>query len=308
MRRKIFIGTRGSFLALAQANEIKKKLKVFWPRFYFSLKIIKTVGDEFQTVELFKKNNIGVFTKTLERKLLDKKIDIAVHSLKDLPTDLPERLCLAAFPKRRDTRDVLISKNRFSLKTLPPGAVVGTGSPRRKRQLLRTRPDLKLVDIRGNLDTRVSKVLTEKKVDAIVVARAGLLRVRKYLTYACAITPEVLLPAVGQGALGIEARSDDSQVLRILKKLNHPPTEKKALAERSLLKHLQGGCRVPLGVHSVIRGNKIVLKAAVFSVKTNGFVDGKITRPIDRYENAGKLLAKLLIKKGAAKFLKEARP
>ena len=307
VRRRFLIGTRGSLLALAQANEIKKKLKTFWPKFDFPLVVIKTTGDEFQTVELFKKNNTGVFTKALEKKLIGKKIDIAVHSLKDLPTQLPKGLCLAAFPKRQDVRDVLISRGRFTLKTLPPGAWVGTGSPRRKSQLRHLRPDLKLIDIRGNLDTRVAKVLKEKKYDAVLVARAGLLRVKKYLKHACSIPPWVLLPAVGQAALGIEARENDGEVLRLVKKLNHERTQKEALAERELLRCLQGGCRVPVGVFSSVKGEKIFLRARVFSVKNGDFLEAQMAASAAQPEKTGRFLARKLLKKGALKFLKEAR-
>ncbi len=305
---KVFrIGTRGSRLALAQAKGVQRLLRLKLPRLRTCLVVIKTFGDEFQGVELFKKNNIGVFTKRLEEKLLRHEIDLAVHSLKDLPTDLPQGLRLAAFPKRLDPSDVLISKQRFSILDLPIGASVGAGSPRRKSQIHLLRPDLELHDIRGNLDTRVRCVINEKKYDAIIVARAGLLRLKKYLKYARVIPPEKLLPAVGQAALGLEIRTDDAEAFKIARKLNHPATEKTVLMERRFLEVLQGGCRVPVGVYSSIRDGKIYLKTAVFSTKTKGIIKGEILKPIKQYREAGSILAKRLLKNGAGKFLKEAR-
>lgn len=307
MRRVVRIGTRGSQLALAQARDIQKRLSRRHRSVAFKLVVIKTAGDEFQSVELFKRKKTGVFTKAIEEKLLRNEIDIAVHSLKDLPTELPRGLCLAAFPKRLDAADVLISRKRFGLSSLPRGASVGTGSPRRKRQLLLARPDLKLVDIRGNLDTRIAKVLKQKRYDAVVVARAGLLRLRKYLKYASPLSPRAVLPAVGQAALGIQARSEDSEVLRLTRFLNDARTQKEVLAERSFLKKLMGGCRVPAGIHSKVRGARLYLKAAVFSTKGKSFVRGEISGPAGRYGELGAALAKRLLKKGAGKFVKEAR-
>ncbi len=301
------IGTRGSGLALAQAGEIKRRLESLYPAVGFRLVIIKTTGDEFQSVELFKKEAIGVFTKAIEKKLIKKEIDIAVHSLKDLPTELPKGLMLAAFPKRLDRRDVLISKTRFSLSSLPKGARVGTGSPRRKRQILLERPDLELVDIRGNLDTRVSMVLKEKKLDAIVVARAGLLRLGKYLKYAAPISPWKMLPAVGQAALGIEIRAKDKETLKLVRPLNHRPTEVAVLAERHFLKILQGGCRVPVGIFSSSKDGKMRLKASVFSVESPDAVSSEILGLEKNYKRLAESLGKLLLKKGASRFLKEAR-
>ena len=186
------IGTRGSLLALTQAKFVKHALEKLNRKIRFEIIIVKTVGDEFQSVELFKKNNVGVFTGELEKKLAAGQIDIAVHSLKDVPTDLGKGLILAAYPKREPARDVLITRNRSSLRNLPFGAGVGTGSPRRKRQLALLRPDLKLKDMRGNLDTRVNQVLVERKYDAVVVAYAGLLRLKKYLKHAFPISEKQL--------------------------------------------------------------------------------------------------------------------
>ena len=176
-RKIIRLGTRGSRLALAQAGQVRRRLSAAWPGLRFEIVTVKTLGDEFQGVELFRQSGVGVFTKAIEKKLLSGEIDLVVHSLKDLPTDLSRGLVLAAVPRRLDAADVLLSKKRLTLSQLPAGAMVGTGSPRRKRQLLLARPDLKVRDLRGNLDTRVSKMLCGE-LDAIVLARAGLLRLK----------------------------------------------------------------------------------------------------------------------------------
>jgi hydroxymethylbilane synthase len=307
MKRAVRIGTRGSRLALAQAREVRKRLSRRHRGTAFKLVIVKTTGDEFQSVELFKRNKTGVFTKAIEEKLLRGEIDLAVHSLKDLPTELSKGLCLAAIPKRLDPRDVIVSRGRYSLLSLPKGALVGTGSPRRKRQMLLARPDLRLVDIRGNLDTRVAKVLREKKLDAVVVARAGLMRLNKYLRYACPLSPRIVLPAVGQAALGIQARSGDRDILRLAAFLNHEATRREALAERGFLRAIEGGCRVPAGIYSKIRNGRLYLKAAVFSALGKGFAADALSGPAARSERLGERLAKRLLKKGAAGFVKEAR-
>ena len=307
MQRIITIGTRGSRLALAQARGVRRGLEKRFPRALFETVIIKTTGDEFQSVELFKKNDTGVFTKAIERKLLSREIDIAVHSLKDLPTRTARGLTLAAFPRRLDTRDALISRGRFDLHSLPKGAAVGTGSLRRKRQILRVRPDLRLKDVRGNLDTRIAKVLEKRDLDAVIVARAGLLRLKKYLRYARPIPAEELLPAVGQAALGLEARKNDHAVLRMLKTLNDPRTERTVTAERQFLKTLRGGCRVPVGIHSRIQGMTLRLQAAVFSVKTDQVLEDELSGPAKDAERLGVRLARRLLQKGAGKLLAEAR-
>lgn len=302
------IGTRGSLLALTQAKFVKHSLEKLNRKIRFEIIIVKTTGDEFQSVELFKKNNVGVFTGELEKKLAAGQIDIAVHSLKDVPTDLGKGLILAAFPKREPAGDVLVTRNRLSLRNLPSGAVVGTGSPRRKRQLALIRPDLKLKDMRGNLDTRVNQVLIERKYDAVVVAYAGLLRLKKYMKYAYPVSEKQLLPAVGQAALGIEIRKSDSMAYTAVRKLNHLHTEYRVGAERSLLKALHGGCRVPIGVRSVIKRQKLHLEASVFSVKNSDYVTGEVSGAASDYVEIGRRLAKDLKKKGAARFLREARP
>lgn len=301
------IGTRGSRLALAQAKSVAALLRSKNKDLRARIVIIKTLGDEFQSVELFKKTNVGVFTKAIEKALLTRKIDLAVHSLKDLPTDLPRGLVLAAVPKREDPRDCLVSKKKYTLKSLPIGASVATGSPRRKRQILKARPDLRLVDVRGNLDTRIGRVLKENKYDAVVLAAAGLRRLGRYLNFAKMIPVLSVLPAVGQAALGLQVRSGDKNLFKAVRRLNHTPTERAAGAERAFLKALQGGCRVPVGVHVQIRGGKLHFTAAVFSTRSDARVSGTIVAPADKAVLAAQKLARALLKKGAIKFMKEAR-
>lgn len=303
----IRVGSRGSKLALAQASEVIRKLKQLRPDLRLELVPVKTYGDEYQSVEIFKRTQVGVFTKEIEKKLLNGTIDIAVHSLKDLPTDLPRGLKLAAVPKRASVEDVLISRHQYTLESLPPGARVGTGSPRRKRQLLRLRPDLKVTDLRGNLDTRAAKVLKEKKLDAVMVARAGLERLGKFKRFCRVIPAKSVLPAVGQGALGLQTRANDPAVEKIARLLNHPETEVLTRAERGFLKELRGGCRVPVGIFAKKVGSKIHLKAAVFSVKSPACVEAESIRPFVQALEAAKLLARELLKKGARNFLLEAR-
>ncbi len=290
------IGTRGSALALAQSGGILRALQKSHRGIHFRLVVVKTMGDRNQRSDIFDHGVVGIFTKELEKALFARAIDIAVHSLKDLPTDLPRGLRLAAFPKREDARDVLISRKRYSLKTLPKGAVVGTGSPRRKRQMEHARSDLRLVDIRGNLDTRVGKVLKDKTLDAVVVARAGLLRLKKFSRYARPIPEEQVLPAVGQGALGLEVRAEDRRTRSLARKLNHRPTEMKVTAERAFLKELEGGCRVPVGIVSKLKAGKLALEAIVFSVSGDAWTRQAITGPASKGEYLGKKLAKKCLK------------
>lgn len=293
---------------MAQAREVQRSLKRAFPSKKFSLKIIQTLGDEYQSVDFFRRNNIGVFTKAIEKELLSGRIDIAVHSLKDLPTEPAKGLKLAAIPKREDVRDAFISRKRYTLETLPFGAVVGTGSPRRKRQLMLLRPDLKATDMRGNLDTRVRKTVKEGKFDAVLIAQAGLLRVKKYLKYAAPVSEEMILPAVGQAALGLQVRANDAETARLVRRLNHAKTEQAVTAEREFLTALHGGCRVPVGVLTNFKGNQFEMKAAVFSVKTSDHYSAIVYgRASDARKLARKLAANLL-KQGAARFLKEARP
>lgn len=246
MNKPFIIGTRGSKLALYQANLVKSLLCKALPALQIDIEIIKTKGDKILDVPLAKIGDKGLFTKELEVALVEGKIDIAVHSLKDLPTKLPDGICLGAVLERGEVRDVLISKEQLSFDKLPAGAVIGTSSLRRISQVLYARPDLKIVDMRGNVDSRIQK-LESGICDAIILAGAGVTR----LEYTGKITqffePDVMIPAVSQGIIGIEARENDVRVADILATINHPATFTIALAERAFLRTLEGGCQVPLG-------------------------------------------------------------
>ena len=306
-RRLWRIGTRKSPLALAQTAEASTALRKKFPGIRLKITPLSTFGDEFQSVELFKRSQQGIFTKAIEKKLKFRIIDLAVHSLKDLPTQSPKGLRLAAVLERADTADALISKKNYDLKSLPKHAVVGTGSLRRKCQLLKLRPDLRVEPLRGNLGTRIRKTLHEKKYDAILVAQAGILRLGGYASFAKRIAPHILLPAVGQGAIAIQARSDDAEALRLAKAIHHPKTAIQTRAERAFLETLHGGCRVPLGVHTRIRNKKIRMTGAVFSVRSDASLKAYATGPDTNAEAVGRKLAQKLLRQGARKLLKEAR-
>lgn len=301
------VGSRASRLALAQTNLVVGALKKQNPSARFKIVSIRSEGDRDQTFGLFKKGQIGVFTKALEDKLLANEIDIAIHSLKDLPTTIHRKLSLAAYPKRASVCDVLVSAHRSSLKDLPAGSVVGTGSPRRKQQLIRLKPDVTVVDLRGNLDTRIKKALKSDGLDAVLVAEAGLERIGQYKKFAHRLKANQFLPAVGQGALAVQIRKADAATASLVKKINHSHTELAVSAERAFLKELRGGCRVPVGVYVTILGQTLKISAAVFSVKSNAGVSAKVSGPIARRIQLAQTLAQKLLKMGGRNFLREAR-
>lgn len=248
MRNSLVIGTRGSQLALWQAQFVKDQLERLFSDIEVNLKIIKTTGDTIQERSLVGLGK-GAFTKEIENALLAEDIDLAVHSLKDLAIELPEGLCIAAIPTREDPRDVLITASGLPLEDLLNGATIGTTSPRRKAQILHIRPDLQVVDIRGNIDTRLRK-LHETGLDGIILAAAGINRLRKPEVITQFFDVERMVPAVGQGALAIEAREGDPAVESLLAPLNHQQTVAEVTAERTVLQSLGGGCQVPIGAYA----------------------------------------------------------
>ncbi len=248
MHNPLVIGTRGSQLALWQAQFVKDQLERLFPYLEVYLKIIKTTGDTIQDRSLVGLGK-GVFTKQIENALLAEDIDLAVHSLKDLPTELPEGLCIAAIPTREDPRDVLITASGLPLEDLLNGATIGTTSPRRKAQLLYMRPDLRVVDVRGNIDTRLRK-LHETGLDGIILAAAGINRLHRSEVITQFFDVERMIPAVGQGALAVEAREGDTALEPLLEPLNDQQTVAEVTAERSVLKSLGGGCQVPIGAYA----------------------------------------------------------
>lgn len=240
------IGSRGSQLALWQANHIAALLRSHGHT--VEIEIIKTTGDRLQEVTFAQVGSKGMFTKEIEEALAEGRVDLAVHSLKDLPTELPAPFTLAATPHRVDPRDALVSVKYHSLHALPQGAVVGTSSQRRRAQLLALRPDIQAVEFRGNVDTRLRK-LAEGQVDAILLAAAGLDRLEKTEWVRERLEPHHFCPAAGQGSLGIETRNDDPATMGAIAFLDHPPTRYAVTAERAALAELGGGCQVPIGIH-----------------------------------------------------------
>ncbi|AEH46993.1 hydroxymethylbilane synthase [Parageobacillus thermoglucosidasius] len=296
--RKIIVGSRRSKLALTQTNWVIEQLRQLGAPFEFEVKEIVTKGDKILDVTLSKVGGKGLFVKEIEHAMLNNEIDMAVHSMKDMPAVLPDGLIIGCVPPREDHRDVLISKNKETFADLPSGAVVGTSSLRRSAQLLAKRPDLTIKWIRGNIDTRLAKLQTED-YDAIVLAAAGLVRmgwasdvITEYLA------TDVCLPAVGQGALAVECRESDEELREWLQKLNDIDTERAVYAERAFLRQLEGGCQVPIaGYAHVNNQNDIVLTALVAS--PDGKELYKETVSGSDPENVGTTAADLLIKRGA---------
>ncbi len=305
MSEKIVIGSRGSDLALWQANFVKRELQKAHKGLKVEIKLIKTKGDKILNVALSKIGDKSLFTKELETALLNGEIDIAVHSLKDLQTSLPKGLKLAAVTKRHDVEDVLIArKKKTTIESLPEGATVATGSLRRKAQLKHIRPDIKVVDLRGNVPTRIDKFL-KSKWDAIILARAGVERLKLKKHISSIIPKETILPAVGQGALGIEISSKNKFAEKIVKVLHNENTYCAVLAERALLKTLEGGCQVPIGAFAEVRSNGLYLDGLVASLDGDTVFRAKIRGKKADAELLGKSLAKALLKAGARKTLKE---
>lgn len=256
---KIVVGTRGSKLALAQTNWVIDKLKEKYPKVNFEIKIIKTKGDLIQNVSLDKIGDKGLFVKEIEQQLIDNKIDMAVHSMKDMPSLLPEGLKFASIPKREDARDVLVLKDGYyDINDLPIGAKIATGSKRRKYQLLKHRPDLNIVPIRGNIDTRIKKIVDEN-LDGVVLAASGLLRAGFEDKISCYIPKDIMIPAPAQGALAIEIRKSSKDIENIIESLKDIETEIQVSAERGFLDGINGSCHLPIGAYCNVDGENIVL-------------------------------------------------
>ena len=304
--RKIIVGSRRSKLALTQTNWVIEQLKKLDDSFDFEVKEIVTKGDRIVDVTLSKVGGKGLFVKEIEQAMLDHEIDMAVHSMKDMPAVLPEGLVIGCIPEREDYRDALISKNHVKLNDLKPGAIVGTSSLRRGAQLLAIRPDLEIKWIRGNIDTRLEK-LENEDYDAIILAAAGLSRmgwaqdvVTEFLE------PEVCLPAVGQGALSIECRGDDHQLLELLQKFSNSETTQTVRAERSFLNKMEGGCQVPIaGYAHLNEENEIVLTGLVAS--PDGKMIYKTQMSGNDPEKLGELVANKLIEKGAKNLIDQVK-
>lgn len=304
MNEPLRIGTRGSRLALWQANHIAALLRPLAAPRAVELVEIQTEGDQVRDVPLSQMGGVGVFTKEIQRALLANTVDVAVHSLKDLPTIPVEGLTLAAVPERAATGDAFISTRHSAFDSLPQGARVATGSLRRRSQLLHRRPDLDLVPIRGNVDTRLRK-LDEEKLDAIVLAEAGLVRLGLQGAITHLLDMSWMLPAVGQGALGLECRAADEPTLSLLRPLEHRATRQCVTAERSLLAALGGGCLVPIGTATSIVEDVLTLRAAVLSPDGRQRVAGELSGAADDAVGIGMRLAQELQARGARDILSE---
>ncbi len=302
MHNSLTIGTRGSQLALWQAHFVKNQLECHFPDLQIHLKIIKTTGDTIQDRSLVGLGK-GVFTKEIENALLTGEIDLAVHSLKDLPTELPQGLCISAIPKREDPRDVLITATGFPLEDLLGGAKIGTTSPRRKAQLLCMRPNLRVVDVRGNIDTRLRK-LRETDLDGIILAAAGIKRILEPEIITQYFDTERMVPAVGQGALAIETREEDRTVENLLTPLNDPETVAEVTAERTVLESLGGGCQVPIGAHAWHADGELSLIAAVCHPEGIHRIVETATGTPDAAQHLGKIVAEKLQGGGATELLR----
>lgn len=302
MTAPLRIGTRGSPLALWQANHIADRLRPLLAPRTVELVHVQTEGDRDQSASLAHIGGRGVFTKEIERALLDGRVDVAVHSLKDLPTQPVEGLVLAAVPARGPSGDVLVAASVSRFDDLPPGARVATGSLRRRAQLLHRRPDLRLADIRGNVETRLRKLRADG-YDALVLAGAGLDRLGLSGVVTEVLDPAWMLPAVGQGALGLECRTDDDATRSVLARLDDPPTHQAVEAERALLFYLGGGCQVPLGAFARVDGATMSLRAAVLAVDGTRRIAGEETGPAANAAAVGERLADRLGAQGAAELI-----
>lgn len=332
----LVIGSRSSKLAMVQTEYVRDKLKGFYPAWDFEIRTIKTTGDKITDVSLSKIGDKGLFTKEIEEALLNGEVDLAVHSMKDLPTQLPRGLKIAAVTGREDPRDVLVSREVFTLKTLPALSRVGTSSLRRRAQLLHIRKDVAVMDLRGNLDTRLKK-LEEGLYDAIVLAYAGIKRLGKngdtsqkwghipffrnsspwdvspFLKMGCVpnfspISTEDMLPQAGQGALGIEALEDNREAIDMAKALNDADSHLCIDAERALLSGLEGGCQVPIGVIAFVDGDRIRVRAGVFSLDGKSAIKDEISgKKIDAKALGRQLAEKILEKDDARQILEDIR-
>lgn len=302
MKAKLTIGTRQSLLALWQSNHIAALLREKYPECEVVLKKIVTKGDRILDVPLAQIGGKGLFTKEIETELADGTIDLAVHSLKDMPTVLPEGLCLTAITERANVGDAFVSNKYASFEELPLGAVIGTSSLRRKAQLLAARPDLQIMDLRGNVDTRLRK-LDEGLYDAIILAAAGLERLGHGDRITALIPPDVCLPAVGQGALAIEACTADDEVRSMLEFLNDLPTKQSTDAERAFLGLLEGGCQVPIGVHADVAGEQIKIEAIIAALDGSTVLRDTITGKAEDAVALGQQLGKKMLAAGGQEIL-----
>ena len=303
---KVIIGSRGSPLALWQANWVKELLQGQHSDLAVDIKIIKTSGDKIQDVPLAKIGGKGLFVKEIEEGLLKREVDFAVHSMKDMPIIFPVNLCIACVTKRENPFDALISRNDIKLDDLPKGAKIGTGSLRRMSQLLYYRPDLNMVPLRGNLETRLKKLKSEG-LDAIILAAAGLIRLGWDDRITEIIAPEILLPAMGQGAVGIETRKNDVDNQILLADIDDEETHYALDAERALVSQLEGGCNVPIGSFATLNGDQITLKGLVASLDGKTMYKKELTDLKTNAVALGRKMGNELIEMGADRIMQEIK-
>jgi hydroxymethylbilane synthase len=300
------IGTRGSQLALWQSRWVQQAIERQWPAAATELVIIKTTGDKITDVPLAKVGGKGLFVKEIEEALMDGRIDLAVHSMKDMPAQLPQGLCISAVPERENPLDALISNNNMSLDALPQGARVGTSSLRRSSQLLHRRPDLNIFALRGNLDTRLKK-LSGGNLDAIVLATAGLKRLGLSHLITTILPPDTMLPAVGQGALCLESRTRDSRTTQIVTSLDHSATHQAVIAERAFLHRLEGGCQVPIAAFATIEDERLELTGLVAELDGSTLISETTAGPSAQAASIGLDLAEKLVARGAGAILEKLK-
>jgi hydroxymethylbilane synthase len=304
MRKLIKIGTRGSLLATTQSTWVKNQIEAEHPGVSVELEIIVTKGDKILDVPLAKVGGKGLFVKEIEEALLRRDVDLAVHSMKDVPSELPKELHLGIIPLRENPHDAFISTQFTTLADLPLGATVGTSSLRRRAQLASLRPDLNIVDLRGNLDTRLRK-LDEGQFQAIILAAAGLNRLGMSSRATGYFSAKEMLPAVGQGALGIELRRDDAELLAGLAFLNDAKTTVAVAAERAFLYRLEGGCQVPIGAFAEVNNGQLELTGLVASVDGKQVLKDSVSGPEDKAQDLGTQLANKLLDMGGREILAE---
>nr|WP_242848954.1 hydroxymethylbilane synthase [Syntrophomonas palmitatica] len=297
---------RGSKLALWQAHWAAGELEKLLPEITVEIKTIKTTGDKILDVALSRIGDKGLFTKEIENELLQGNIDIAVHSMKDLPSDIAPGLSIGAVMLREDPHDVLISRNGNGFDELPLNAVIGTSSLRRIAQLKSRRPDLKIIDIRGNVETRIRK-LHEEGLDGIILAYAGVKRLGFESSISEILPYELVLPAAGQGCVAIETRSDDHKILDIVNIINHSQSQRAVLAERAFLKVLEGGCQVPIACLAEVNSERIEMQGLVASLAGEKIIRGSISASLDEPEKAGRDLGRQLLVRGADTILQDIR-
>ena len=297
------IATRQSPLALWQAEHIRARLEGLYPDLQVELVKFVTQGDKILDTPLAKIGGKGLFVKELEAALLDGRADLAVHSMKDVPMALPEGLTLAVICEREDPLDAFVSNHFENFADLPQGAKVGTSSLRRKSQILKQRPDLQIIDLRGNVGTRLAK-LDEGQYDAIILASAGLKRLGLEQRIRHCIAPDISLPAVGQGALGLECRANDAEVLSLIAPLLHPETDVCVRAERAFNAYLEGGCQVPIAGYATLQNGQIHIEGRVGSVDGNTLLRAELTGETTQAQQLGEDLARHLLEQGAGELLK----